>query len=70
MITAVKGNIYALNDEIRKIIIEVNNDSSDSEDKEVEEDKFEEEAAVEDAIPEEPCVERALEDYDDHEKPM
>ena len=30
-------------------------------------DNFEVEAAVKDAILEEPCIERALEEYDDHE---
>ena len=44
-----------------------NDDSSNSEDEDVEVDNFEEEAVVEDAIPEEPCIERAVEDYDDHD---
>ena len=39
-----------------------NDDSSNSDYEDVEVDNFEEEAAVEDTIPEEPCVERVLEE--------
>lgn len=66
MITAVKGNIYVLNDEIRKIIIEVNSNPVIQKTKKLRK-ITEEEAAVEDAIPEEPHIERAVEDYDDNE---
>ena len=71
MIAAFKGDIHLQNVNDQEfeddIAIEVNSNSSDSEVEDVEEDNFEEEAAVEDTTPEEPCVERALEDYDDHE---
>ena len=54
MNAAFKGDVHSQSD-----------NSSNSEDEDVEVDNFEEEAAVEDAIPEEPCIERAVEDYDD-----
>lgn len=59
MIAAFKGDIHLQNDQEFEadLAIEVNSDSSDTEDEVVEEDNFEEEAAVEDGIPEEPCVE-------------
>ena len=67
MIAAFKGDIHLQNVDDQEfedgLAIEVNSNSSDSEDENVEE----EEEAVEDAIPEEPCIGRALEDYDDHE---
>ena len=69
MIAAFKGDIHLQNDDQEfenDLAIEVNSNSSDSENEDVE-DEDEEEVAVEDALPEEPCVERALEDYDDHE---
>ena len=45
------------------LAIELDINSSESEDEDIED----EEKAVEVATPEEPCLERALEDYDDHE---
>ena len=66
--TAAFKNVYLQNDNQEfddDLAIEVNTNSSNSEDVEV--DNFEEEAAFEDAISEEPCVEKALKDYNDHE---
>ena len=67
MIAAFKGDIHLQNVNDQEfeddLAIEVNSNSSDSED-EVEEDYF---STVEDAIPEEPCTERTLEDHNNHE---
>ena len=64
MIAAFKGDIHvqSFNDQEFEDddAIELDSNSSDSEDED-------EEKAVEVTTPEEPCIERALEDYDDHE---
>ena len=67
MIAAFKGDIHmqSFNDQEFEDddAIELDSNSSDSEDEDIED----EEKAVEVTTPEEPCIERALEDYDDHE---
>lgn len=64
MIAAFKEDIHSQNVNDQEfeddLAIEVNSKSSDSEDEDIEEYNFEK-------ILEEPCIERALEDYDDHE---
>ena len=67
MIAAFKGDIYMQSVDDQRLeddlAIELDSNSSDSEDEDIED----EEKAVEVAAPEEPCLERALKDYDDHE---
>ena len=71
MIAAFKGDIHLQNVNDQEfeddLAVEVNGDSSNSEDEDVEEDDFEEEAVVEDDTLRESCIETALEDYDVHE---
>ena len=67
MIAAFKGDIHmqSFNDQEFEDDdpIELDSNSSDSEDQDIKN----EEKAVQVATPEGPCIERALEDYDDHE---
>ena len=71
MIAAFKGDIHLQNVNDQEfeddLAVEVNGDSSNSEDEDVEEDDFEEEAVVEDDTLRESCIETALKDYNVHE---
>ena len=68
MIAAFKGDIHLQDNDQElegDLAIKVNSNSGDSEDKE--ENIEGDEAAVKGITLQEPCVERALEDYDEHE---